>query len=251
MTHEPALNGRAAVFFDLDGTLLPGPSLERRFLSELRRNNKIPLINYFYWSLEALRLLPKGILAIQHGNKRYLTGVYRDLVFQYMESISFFEEGIARVAWHARQEHEIVLVSGTLEPLAELAASALECELELRNIHLNAQICATGLLEVRGQWTGRLSAEAMQGPAKARAVEAFAKQHQIDLLRSNAYGNNLLDRHFLSAVGYAHAVNPGREFAALANKRNWPVWHWYLEKQIAAQHSPNLVEEIHHIEERA
>jgi putative phosphoserine phosphatase / 1-acylglycerol-3-phosphate O-acyltransferase len=251
MTPEPTLNGHFAAFFDLDGTLLPGPSLERRFFSELRRNNKIPLVNYLRWSVEALRLLPKGILAVQHNNKRYLTGLSCDLVFRYMESICFFEEGIARIVWHARQNHKIVLISGTLQPLAELAASALECELELRGIHIHTQICATRLAEVRGQWTGHLAAEAVQGPAKARAVEEFAKQYQIDLPRSYAYGNNLLDRHFLSAVGHANAVNPGRELAALANKRDWPIWHWHLEKQIAAQQPADLVEEIHHIEERA
>jgi phosphoserine phosphatase len=245
---EPKSSGRIAVFFDLDGTLLPQPSLERRFFSALRSSHSIPFSNYFLWSIEALRLLPKGLLATQYNNKRYLSGVCPDLVFRHMESIDFFEEGIARVVWHARQGHEIVLLSGTLEALALLAATALECELQVHSALVRPRVYATRLAENRGQWTGYLAGEVLYGPAKASALESFAEQEKIDLKQCHAYGNSLLDRHLLCAVGHAHAVNPGRELAALANEKNWPIWHWQLEKQLALQRDAFLPEEIHHIE---
>ncbi|HKN24142.1 MAG TPA: haloacid dehalogenase-like hydrolase [Candidatus Acidoferrum sp.] len=248
MTPETNLGGRVAAFFDLDGTLVPDPSLEWQFFSELRRNRRIPFVNYFHWSIEALRLLPKGLVAIQHNNKRYLTGVNRDLVFRHMGSISFFEEGITRVVWHARQGHEIVLVSGTLEVLALLAAAALECELEARSTQLAVSVSATALAEACGRWTGYLGSEVIYGQQKAKSVEMFSEQQQLDLRLCHAYGNSLLDRHLLCAVGHAHAVNPGRELAALANRRNWPIWHWHLEKQIASGENTNLAQEIHQIE---
>ncbi len=243
--------GRAAAFFDLDGTLIPEPSLEKRLFFALRQHDKIPLTNYLRWTAEALRLLPHGLLTVQHNNKRYLTGIARDLLFRYMDSISFFEEGIARILWHARQGHEIVLVTGTLHDLAQLAASALECELELRGIQLPLQICATRLGEIRGQWTGRLDGEVICGPAKARATQAFAQRYQLDLRDCHAYGNSLLDRAFLSSVGHAHAVNPGRALATVANENDWPIWHWHVEIQIPPQEPANLTKEIHHIEEQA
>ncbi len=248
MTPETNLGGRLAALFDLDGTLVPEPSLEWRFFSELRHNRRIPLVNYFHWGIEALRLLPKGLVATQHNNKRYLTGVNRDLVFRHMGSISFFEEGITRVVWHARQGHEIVLVSGTLEVLALLAAAALECELEARSIQLAVSVSATALAEACGRWTGHLASEVIYGQQKAKSVEMLAKEQQLDLRLCHAYGNSLLDRHLLCAVGHAHAVNPGRELAALANRRNWPIWHWRLEKQIASRENTNLAKEIHQIE---
>jgi len=239
--------GRVAAFFDLDGTLVPGPSLESRFFRELRRNHRIPLINYFDWAVEALCLLPQGPLAVQHANKRYLAGIHRDLVFRHMDSILFFEEGIARIAWHVRQGHEIVLVSGTLEVIAALAASALECELEARGLGIHTRVCATHLEERRGYWTGEVLGEALYGAAKTRALEALAKQDQLDLRECHAYGNSLLDRHFLCAVGHAHAVNPGRELAALANQKNWPIWHWHVEQQIASRENHYPGKEIHPI----
>src|SRR4029077_10693445 len=41
--------GRVAAFFDLDGTLILRPSLERRFFAELRQRRAIPMRNYFLW----------------------------------------------------------------------------------------------------------------------------------------------------------------------------------------------------------
>src|SRR6266446_1567097 len=65
-----------AAFFDLNGTLLAPPSLERRFFRMLRYRREIPTTNYFLWLMEALRLLPRGVNAILHANKMYLQGVH-------------------------------------------------------------------------------------------------------------------------------------------------------------------------------
>jgi phosphoserine phosphatase len=246
---EANFEGHIAAFFDLDGTLIPEPSLEWQFFRELRRNHRIPFANYFRWGAKALRLLPQGLLAVQHRNKRYLTGVCCDLVFRHMETIAFFEEGIARVMWHARQGHEIVLVSGTLEALAQLAAAALECELEVRGVMIRPRVCATRVTEVGRRWTGYLEGDALYGAAKARAIEDLAHKEPFDLRRCHVYGNSLLDRHMLRAVGHAHAVNPGKELAALANEKDWPIWRWHQEKQIVSRGSTDLAKEIHHLEE--
>jgi phosphoserine phosphatase len=242
---------RTAAFFDLDGTLVPEPSLERRLFAELRRNHKIPLANYFRWIAESLRLLPQGLLAIQHRNKRYLTHIPGDLVFRYMDSISFFEEAIVRMAWHIHQGHTIVVVTGTLEPLAILAATALACELEARGLECHPLICATRLKEDRGRWTGGLDGPALYGSAKAGAIEALAQRENLDLRQSHAYANHLLDRYFLFAVGHAHAVNPGRELASVANERNWPIWHWCQPRTTNAQRSSCLSSRIESLEKQA
>ena len=251
MNSNTKTSARVAAFFDLDGTLLPEPSLEWRFFAELRSSDRIPLANYLRWGVEALRLLPKGLLAVQHRNKRYLTGVSPDLAFHQTESISFFDEGIARLAWHAQQGHEIILVSGTLEPLAHLAAMALQGELEARGISLQPRICATRLAEERGQWTGRLASEVMYGIAKERVIKEVAIKEKLDLRQCHAYGNSLLDRQLLSVVGHGHAVNPGKGLAALANERDWPIWHWHLQRQVNPKRGLGLTAGIQQLERQA
>jgi len=223
---------RIAAIFDLDGTLLPEPSLERRFFRELRYSRKIPLTNYLRWSIQALRLLPHGVVAVQHANKRYLTNLSTTLLYRHFDSIALFEEGVARVAWHAQQKHEIILLSGTLEPLARLAATALECELEARGLRIQPWICATQLAEKRGRWTGYLQDQAIAGPAKARALQTLAQHARLNLRESHAYANSLLDRHLFGIVGHPHVVNPGKALAAFANEQNWPILHWHIEKPI-------------------
>ena len=154
---------RIAAIFDLDGTLLPGPSLERRLFRELRRSRRMTLANCLRWSVEACRLLPHGLLAVQHANKRYLSNVCASRALRHLDSFTFFDEGIARVLWHARQKHEIILLSGTLEALARHAATALEWEAKTRGITIEARVCATKLAEQGGLWTGYVVGEAKEG----------------------------------------------------------------------------------------
>jgi len=237
MNPESKACPRVAAIFDLDGTLVPEPSLEWRLFAALRGSDRIPWANYLRWGVEALRLLPRGLLAVQHRDKRYLTGLSPALVFRHMESISFFDEGIARVLWHTAQGHQIVLVSGTLEPLAQLAAMALECELEARGHPFLPRVCATRLAEQAGQWTGHLAGEAVSGAVKERAIKELARSEKFDLRECHGYGNTLLDRQLLCAVGHGHAVNPGKGLAALANERDWPIWHWHVQKSVQPKRS--------------
>jgi phosphoserine phosphatase len=211
-------NRSIAAFFDLDGTLIPLPSLERRFFRVLRYRKAIPAKNYLLWLEEAVRLLPGGINAIMHSNKMYLKGVQildegdkengsdsrgHKTGHQSEASASsskrarhnprwpvpaFFQAAIQRVAWHAGQGHTIVLVSGTLEPLATAAARALEEELAARGCAAKILMYATRLEEIHGSWTGRILGEAMFGKAKARAVKRLAEEMQLDVTQSWAYG---------------------------------------------------------------
>ncbi len=93
---------RVAAFFDIDGTLVPEPSLERRLFRELRRTCAIGWTNYARWGMEAVRLLPRGLTAIAHGNKSYLRGLREEQILEVVEPIAFFEEGVARAEWHGR-----------------------------------------------------------------------------------------------------------------------------------------------------
>jgi HAD superfamily hydrolase (TIGR01490 family) len=219
-------SGGVAAFFDLDGTLVARPSLERRFFMRLRYRGAIPVKNYFSWVREAGRLAPQGIGAILRANKMYLKGLATDRMEtgELRRPSVLFGEGINRIAWHARQGHAIVLVSGTLEPLAEEVARSLEALLFEERISCAIRVCATRLEETEGRWTGRIVGEAMNGEAKARALKAIALK--LDLASCYAYGDSADDQWMLGAVGRPVAVNPREELAWLARMRGWPMLHW-------------------------
>ena len=239
---------RVAAFFDLDGTLLPAPSLEWRFFRTLRYRRAIPMKNLFLWLLEAVRLAPRGMTAIAQANKMYLRGVRKGKSVSgsggtnhplapgvqgmhgngrvQMTIPAFFPEAVQRVAWHASRGHAVVLVTGTLEPLGEAAARALEGQVAKRGIVAEIHVVATRLEEAAGSWTGRLSGPPMFGEEKARAVRRLALDWGIDLATSYAYGDSTYDRWMLAAVGRPTAVNPSNELARIARLQGWPEFRW-------------------------
>jgi len=257
-------SGRVAAFFDLDGTLVALPSLERRYFRMLRYRGAIPARNYFLWLKEALRLMPRGISAILQANKMYLRGVQildergegdGEVSVRHKDGHqaegqasalpskrarrnprlpvpTFFARAIEAVAWHARQGHEVVMISGTLEPLAQVAARALETELAARGVTMTICLMATRLEEKGGKWTGKVLGEAMFGEAKARAAKRLAEEMRLDLGRCYGYGDSLNDRWLMETVGRPAAVNPSKELAGIARTQGWPVLIWEERKSV-------------------
>ena len=232
-------NGRIAAFFDLDGTLIARPSLERRFFANLRQRRAIPMGNYFLWLARAVWLAPQGIQMMRHANKMYLRRVnVRDLLEgpqrkgqPGLAAPRFLPEAVEQVAWHAQQGHAIVLVSGTLAPLACEMALALVVRLAVRGIAASVAVCATRLEESGGRWTGRIAGDAMFGRAKGQAVRQTAAEKGVDLPHCYAYGDSVSDRWMLEAVGRPVAVNPSLLLETLARRKSWPVLKWVEGKK--------------------
>jgi HAD superfamily phosphoserine phosphatase-like hydrolase len=194
----------------------------------LRYRRAIAAKNYWRWLAEAVRLAPRGVSAIFEGNKMYLRGVAVDRLGKGClgSALTFLGDGLERVAWHARQGHAIVLVSGTLELLAQETARAIEAELGARGLAVPVRVCATRLEEKDVRWTGRTVGEVMFGEAKRRAAKRMAEEMQLDLAYCYAYGNSANDRWLLEAVGRPVAVNPSKELARIAREQAWLVLRW-------------------------
>jgi phosphoserine phosphatase len=119
--------------------------------------------------------------------------------------------------------HRVVIMSGTLEPLGNAAACALEAEIAARGFAVKIRTCATRLRETNGKWTGEILGEPIWGEAKARVVSALAEEMGLDLSQCWAYGNSSEDRWMLAAVGNPVAMNPAFPLARIARKRGWPI----------------------------
>ncbi len=235
-----------AAFFDLDGTLLPLPSLERRLFNNLRAQRAISFTNYFWWLAESIRLAPGGISAITHANKAYLRGLFAGGRICPASSMvawlplnrtsagsatgnrfpAFFPAALDHIAWHIAHKHAIVLVTGTLAPLANEAALALIVSLLARGATTSIAVCATQPEQKNQRWTGRIIGEPIFGKAKTHAIQKIAVENNFNLARSYAYGDGTHDRWMLGAVGRPNAVNPSRELEGIARLRNWPILHW-------------------------
>jgi len=233
-------NKRVAAFFDIDGTLLAPPSLEWQFFAGLRQQRAIPLRNYFLWLAQAARLMASGLAAMRHANKMYLRGVsiHGSREEQYgqaprqdsgqveMAVPRFLTPAMDRIAWHAQRGHAIVLVSGTLAPLAMEVGLALTMRLAVHEVAATVAVCATQLEESGGRWTGRILGDAMFAGAKGRAVRRMICENKFDAQDCYAYGDSLSDCSMLEAVGQPVVVNPSSSLARIARKKKWPVLMW-------------------------
>jgi putative phosphoserine phosphatase/1-acylglycerol-3-phosphate O-acyltransferase len=213
---------KIGAFFDLDGTLLPKPSLEWRFLGHLLARDEITSAAVIRWLGNWAKTLLRNPRAAVDGNKSYLGGLRESLASDWANSLGpgspqMFSEGLARLSWHIAQQHQLFFVSGTLGFLARAIA---------RNLPGHIGVIATELEVCGGYWTGRLAGEHMSGKAKCGAVRALADRGGLRLDLSYAYGDQIADLPMLEAVGHPFAVNPAARLWGIARKRGWPVFNW-------------------------
>jgi len=218
-----------AAFFDIDGTLLPPPSLERRFLRYLAWRVELRVSAWSPWLSTFVGRVWRDPLDATCGNKAHYAGIRTSALGVFLSlfhrhPLAFLPAALARIDWHAGQGHRIFLVSGTLRPLAEAVAAILASRLQLYATSVG--VVATRLESGNGRFTGRTIGNPVCGPAKAQILTELAREHGLDLSASYAYGNSHADRWMLGAVGHPAAVNPSWCLRLPAQRRGWPVLQW-------------------------
>jgi phosphoserine phosphatase len=230
--------GTIAAFFDLDGTLLPPPSLEARFVKYLLTQRLMRPSSVWRWMARSAQPTQFSKLA---SNKKYLEGIPESCAASWAAATfaegflagapQFFNEGLARIAWHQSQNHRVFLVSGTLAPLASQLLRFFPGEIGLIATKLATCLSTSPRMDFELApriWTGELASEHMVGYAKSRAIVALAVRQRLDLSASYAYGDSLSDRSMLEIVGNPEAVNPSLRFAHVARRNGWRISRWRL-----------------------
>jgi fatty acyl-CoA reductase len=152
-------------------------------------------------------------------------------------SLPLLIEGINRMRWHLESGHRVVLVTGTLAPLARAMARHLPYGVEVR---------ATELETKGGQFTGRLSGAHLSFEQKVRVMRREAARSGLDLSKSFAYGNEMSDAGMLEAVGHPAAANASWRLDRKARRRRWTILRWSgsheeKERQVGATLAPREV----------
>ena len=209
-------------FFDFDETLLDTESsrLGFKYLWERRLVSigfilKVMTANFFYkrhW------LSDETIAAImlKFYRKKQLEEFQQGATAFYQEKLKprLAPNILKRVEHHHQEGHVLVLISGSirylLEPVAEdLGFHHLLCT--------DLEVGSDGLL------TGKAKGPLCLDSTKRVLAAKLAKEAQIDLLSSYAYGNHQSDIPLLESVGHPHAVEPTEPLRNVAVKKNWPV----------------------------
>ena len=214
------MSARLALF-DLDGTLLRGSSSERRFAAWLFGHRHAGAAQAGAWlAYAAIRARRDGRHVLRR-DKGYVAGLDVGLVAElaaaHVDAVigAGHVDARARAALegHRRVGDRCVLLSGTLQPLADAYAARLGCHVAIGS-----------LAPVRG---GRYAlgppARHPYGAAKRTLAERECRPCGVAPADAVAYGDSIADRDVLEWAGEAVAVEPDRALAALARARGWRV----------------------------
>ncbi len=214
------INQRWAVF-DIDGTLLPGESMEAIFIRSLIREGVLS------WAA-VLKFLGKGAhfllrLKIEHAlkqNKYYLRGLdSREVqeiaaqIFQQEIRKQFADKGEEIIEELRSQGYRILLLSGAPDFLAEQLQRAYQAD----------HVIATRLETENHRYTGRIDGLHPYGLRKTLLMKQTIRQLGIDPQQSLVFANHYSDADHMQLFGTAYAVNPDRKLKQIARQEGWEV----------------------------
>jgi HAD superfamily hydrolase (TIGR01490 family) len=214
-------NSRAAVFSDVEGTLIDG-NLPRMSLAA---GSKMGFFSpwqkaqfYFFGVLGKVapgKLKQRVRLA---AIKRAMAGQKAENVGRLVEAVlpdamALVKGGtLARLQAHQQEGMPLYLISAGLHQLIERIAEELGGTGE-----------GTRYVERGGVYQAELEGPPCQGEGKAARALAICADMGFDPAQCYAYGDTVNDIPFLSAFGHPHAVDPDAGLAEEARKRGWPI----------------------------
>lgn len=215
----------AASYFDVDGTLVstnlvhptafyllnqatPAQTLRRLGKALLRAPSMAVA------ELVDRRMFNELLFAAYEGMSEDRIVLLADEVFEKVIRPSLFRASLDLIQKSRDAGHEIVLVSGALEPVLRHLAD-----------HLGGATIIGNRLEMKdGIATGKLLMPVVAGPEKARIVRDHARANGHDLDECFAFSDSYSDVPMLSVVGHPAAVNPDKRLALLAKAYSWPTF---------------------------
>ena len=205
--------------FDIDGTLVRGGS-ERLFWRYLLVRGRQGPRQLFSFLLFMLRYLPIGGIHTPRKNKAYLSGLRveevealaREFVAERLIH-HLYEPALQRLRQHLNRGDIVVLMSGTLYPIARALADALGV----------GYVCATLTSQRNGVFLAQPPELHPYDAAKLNLVTRLADELGFDLRQVAAYGDSKRDLFLLSAVGEPVAVKPDAALLRAALERDWEI----------------------------
>ncbi|MDX1430958.1 MAG: HAD-IB family phosphatase [Gammaproteobacteria bacterium] len=205
--------------FDIDGVLVRRSS-ERAFWKYLLHHKRQRPRQLLSWLLCLFRYLPAvGVHAVKM-NKSYLAGLDRRDVETLAESFAaewaprnWYEPAVRRLEEHQLRGDTVVLLSGTLEPLASSMAALLRVRYVIGTLPAHRN----------GIYLASLPALHPFSSAKLVIADKLLRELGADWSSLTAYGDSYHDLALLDAAGEAVAVRPDRRLRGIALARNWAI----------------------------
>jgi putative phosphoserine phosphatase/1-acylglycerol-3-phosphate O-acyltransferase len=212
---------QVGAFFDLDGTLVAGYTAAT-FYGDRLRKGEVSALEFVRTVVTAVdgevlggdptRVADVAFTALRGVSEEMFSDLGERLFLQKIAG-TIRPEARALVRAHQRKGHTVAVAS---------AATTYQIAPIARDLGIEHLVCTR--LEVEdGVLTGRPVGSMLWGRHKATGVRAFAREHDVVLGESYAYGNGYEDVAFLSSVGHPVALNPHRGLRMAARRLDWRI----------------------------
>ena len=218
---------RIAVF-DFDGTVIDGQSgwLVSTYLNSKGLVSARLAARLLWWGTRYTLHLPH-----RQGEARELVfsalkGKRRDTIDLLLRAFHdevlvprYRDLAVAEIDRRKAEGLTVLIVSATFSVIAEVAAEKLG---------VDGYVATEMELDERGEYTGRVAGEVVEGAEKLRAVKRWADERfgEDGWEIACAYGDHHSDEELLSAAGQAFAVCPGATLKRCAKRAGWEILDW-------------------------
>ena len=217
-------NGKAAAFYDLEGTLVSTNLVHTLGFYAKRQQG---LWQTAKKSVGTLAKLPFfGITDL------YSRNVFNEVFFRSYEGFSqdrlryfsdeLFEEVLKPAIYDGTPE--LIEQGKKIGHRQVVLTGALDFTINRLMDHLGIDDFVANRLEfVNGYATGRVLPQVMASATKAKWIREYAEREDINLSESYAYSDSISDLPMLSIVGRPVAVNPDFRLKQTARQHDWAV----------------------------
>lgn len=210
--------------FDLDGTLLPGNSLEQRFLEHVTRQGLLPFKNLFFYTLMGIfNSLRNNWEEGFKSNKMYLKDLpanplqrFSSTFFYHKVRQQLSRRGMRIIQARRKEGFKIMLMSGSPDFLTRQLAPIVRPD----------YLIASDLEIRHRRYTGRLRGLHPYGIRKRLILQKLRSQLDIDFAASAVFANHHSDVLHMEIFGEPVAVNPTTKLLEIARARGWKIEHW-------------------------
>jgi HAD superfamily hydrolase (TIGR01490 family) len=212
----------AAVFFDLDGTLVVGQTtvLLVKFLRKAGVVSWSFLLGTGLWFLG----YKVGLVKVTENAREKGAGVFRGLTEDEVEELMirftsevleprFHPAAIAALAEHLAESDRVVVVSAALDPVVAALCRRLGV----------TEYVGTPCEVVEGRYTGRLTGPSPYAAKKVKVAAEYMERWGVDASDCWAYADHGTDLDLLRSVGHPVAVNPRPALREAAEQEGWPI----------------------------
>lgn len=222
MTKIKPSNPNDLAIFDMDGTLIEGQSQQYflKYMLDKKFINKFQFFRIYFWFVlykigivnNPEKISKVAFSFIKGMEKEKLDFLTRDF-FEKILKDKIYIEAKDKILWHKKVNHDLLLLTNAIEPIAKIMSEYLE---------IPEYLC-TRLETIDNIYTGKILGANAYGRNKVLKVLTYVKEKDRSIKKTWAYCDHSSDIDIMGIVKHPIAVNPDNTLKKESERRGWEI----------------------------